>query len=169
MDQFNLDFIRKHKGKLAGKLIEVGAKDENGTVRSVVDVTVGVDMRPGKCVDLVCDVKDLPKYYPHGYFDACISANTLEHVEDWKAFCRVTWDLVKNDGWLLITMASLQKGYHGYPHDYIRLTEGQIKTIYPNAEYSELGRVSVGWIVQKRGDINLDIVPLSPRVKQKCG
>lgn len=167
MDQLNLDFIRKHKDKLSGNLLEVGAKDENGTVRSVVDVTVGVDMRPGKCVDLVCDVKDLPKHYPNGHFDACISANTLEHVEDWKAFCQVTWDMVKEGGWLLITMASMQKGYHGYPHDYIRLTEDQIKSIYPSAEYEEIGKVSVGWVVQKFGEISLNVTPHKPIIRKK--
>lgn len=163
MDKFNLDYVSKHKSKLQGKLLEVGSMDVNGTARSVVDVTVGIDMRPGKCVDLVCDIKDIHQHYPSGYFDAVLSLNTLEHVEDWKAFVANTWDMVKEGGYLLITMASLAKKYHGYPHDYIRLTEEQVKTIYPNAEYSEIGRVSIGWVVKKEGEINLNVEPLCPR------
>lgn len=160
MDKFNLAYISRHKDKLQGKLLEVGSLDVNGTVRVVVDVTVGIDMRPGKCVDLVCDIKDIHQHYPSGYFDACISANTLEHVEDWKAFILNTWGMVKDGGWLLMTMASVAKKYHGYPHDYIRLTEEQVKTIYPNAEFEEVGRVSIGWVVQKKGDVNLNVEPL---------
>jgi len=164
MDKFNLDYVAKHKDKLQGKLLEVGSMDVNGTARSVVDVTVGIDMREGKCVDLVCDIKDIHQHYPSGYFDAVMSLNTLEHVFDWQSFILNTWDMCKDGGWLLITMASLKKGYHGYPHDYVRFTEKQIKEIYPNAEYSELGRVSIGWIVKKEGPLpNVNVKPLCPR------
>jgi len=158
-----LKFVEKHKEKLKGKVIEIGSLNVNGSVRSVVDIAVGTDMRKGNGVDLVCAVENLPDHFKAGEFDGCVSTDTLEHVKDWKSFVRVTWDLVKEDGWLVLTMASVKKGRHAYPDDYWRMTEEHVKQIWPNScFYTELGRVSIGWVVQKKGDLpNLDeIEPL---------
>jgi predicted SAM-dependent methyltransferase len=151
-------FLVLHKGKLLDKVLEVGSLNVNGSVRDILDVTVGIDIRAGKGVDLVCSVTDLPKYYPPGSFSACVSTETLEHVEDWRGFVRTTWDMVKEGGWIVMTMASMQKGRHAYPDDYWRMTLDQIKQIYPNAQVLTLGRsgeryASIGWVVQKQGDL----------------
>lgn len=159
------DFVARHAGKLNGRVLEVGSLDVNGSLRGIVDIAVGVDLRPGIGVDLVCSVSDIPNHFPLGSFDACISTETLEHVEDWRSFVSVTWDMVKHEGWLLVTMASMQKKRHAYPDDYWRMTNDQIRQIYPGAEVVNLGKkpekiVSIGWIVQKRGDLgSLDFEP----------
>ncbi len=166
MDEATLQYARKHRYKLQGKVLEVGSLDVNGSVRSVIDVTVGIDMREGKGVDLVCPVNDLPKHYPLGYFDACCSFGTLEHVEDWRGFVKTTWDMVKEGGWLVLSIASLMKKRHAYPDDYWRMTEEQIRTIYPRLEdYRPLGGkdryASVGWVVKKEGELgSLDFEPI---------
>jgi len=154
-------FLISHAAKLTGNLLEVGSKNENGAVRDVIPVTVGIDMRKGPGVDMVLSVVDLPKHFAPGHFDACVSTETLEHVEDWQKFIHNTWDVVKHGGYLVMTMASMQKGRHGYPNDYWRFTCEQIKEIYPRAEWvGELGRVSIGWIVKKEGQRpNLDVEP----------
>lgn len=162
MHKYAKRFITEHADKLRGVVLEVGSLDVNGSIREIVDISVGVDMRPGKGVDLVCDVKHLPEHFKLGSFDACVSLDTLEHVEDWKTFCKVTWDMVKEGGWLVMSIASELKKYHPYPDDYIRLSKEQIKTIYPGAEVFDLGKVSYGWVVRKSGQINLDVEPLCP-------
>jgi hypothetical protein len=167
MDEATRIFYRKHKSKLQGKVFEIGSLDVNGGLRDIIDV-FGVDMRPGPGVDLVCPVQDLGKHFESGHFDACVSAGTLEHIEDWKGFVRVTWDLVKEGGYLVLTIASLQKKRHAYPDDYWRLTEDQIRTIYPRmTDYEEIGKkasgrcVSVGWVVMKEGELgSLDFDPI---------
>lgn len=166
MDEATRQFYRKHKGKLLGKVLEIGSLDVNGGLRDILDI-FGVDMRKGPGVDLVCPVQDLKQHFPDGHFDACVSAGTLEHIEDWRGFVRVTWDLVKEGGYLALTIASLHKGRHAYPDDYWRLTEDQIRTIYPRMEdYEELGGnhgrcVSVGWVVKKEGALgSLDFDPI---------
>lgn len=165
MDKATLEYVTKHKDKLTGKVLDVGSFNVNGAARDVIDVTVGIDMRSGPGVDLVCKVQDLHKHYPAGYFDACVSIGTLEHVEDWRGFVRATWNAVREGGYLVLSIASLAKGRHAYPDDYWRLTEDQIRMIYPQAEdYMPLAGASVGWIVKKEGELgNLDFEPV--RVK----
>jgi len=163
MDKGTLEFVRLHKDKLTGRVLEIGSFNVNGSVREVIDIAVGVDLRKGKGVDLVCPVQDLKKHFPDGSFDACVSTATLEHIEDWRGFVNVTWDLVKPGGYLVITMASLFKGRHDYPHDYWRMTEDHIRTIYPHVkDFGLIGKnVSIGWTVKKRGKLgNLDFEPI---------
>lgn len=166
MDNATLEFVRTHKEKLTGRVLEIGSFNVNGSVREIIDVVVGVDLRKGKGVDIVCPVQDLKQHFPDASFDACVSTATLEHIKDWKGFVNVTWDLVKTGGYLVITMASIHKGRHDYPHDYWRMTEEQIKTIYPHAkDFGLIGKnVSIGWTVKKRGKLgSLDFEPI--RVK----
>lgn len=165
MDKATLEYISKHKDKLIGKVLDVGSFNVNGAARDVIDIAVGIDMRVGPGVDLVCKVQDISKHYPAGYFDACVSVGTLEHVEDWRGFVQATWDAVREGGYLVLSIASLNKGRHAYPDDYWRLTKDQIRTIYPRMEdYTLLAGASVGWVVKKEGQLgSLDFEPV--RVK----
>lgn len=165
MDKATLDFYRKHKDLLTGRVLEIGSLNVNGSIREVIDIAVGVDLRRGKGVDLIFPVEKLKEIFADESFDACVSAGTLEHVEDWRGFVRVTWDLVKEGGYLVLTIASPQKGRHSYPDDYWRLTNEQIQRIYPGSYGIEnLGKkapVSVGWVVKKEGELgSLDFDPI---------
>lgn len=165
MNKYVREFIESRKHLLTGKLLEVGSYDVNGNIRDIVKVSVGVDMRSGPGVDLVCKVEDLPDHYQPGSFDSCVSVDTLEHVEDWKAFFRVTWDLVKPGGWLVMTAAHQHKGRHSYPDDYWRFDIGHMIRIYPRIHFcGPLGApgkpISLGWVVQKTGELgSLDFAP----------
>lgn len=158
-----LKFIEEHKNKLQGKVIEIGSYNVNGSVRDVIDVSLGVDMREGPGVDLVCPVEYLD--LPNESFDACVSTDTLEHVKDWRGFIRKTWGLVKDGGWLVMTMAHPRKGRHAYPDDYWRMTPEDISRIYPGALVIELAKPgkkpsSLAWVVQKKGELgSLDFEP----------
>jgi hypothetical protein len=78
------NFVKKHSGKLTGKVFEVGSYNVNGGVRDIIPDLLGIDLRKGPGVDLVCPVEDLHKHYGNESFDACVSTDTLEHVQDWK-------------------------------------------------------------------------------------
>lgn len=156
-----INYVKKHAEKLTGRVIDVGSRYENGSLRDIIKIDVGIDMRAGDGVDIVCTIDDMSDVFKPETFDALVSTETLEHCNDWKAFVRQTWRVVKNDGYLLITMASIRKPYHGYPDDYWRFTEEHVKQIWPNAEdVTDLGTVSIGWVVKKtEGGIgNLDAV-----------
>jgi predicted SAM-dependent methyltransferase len=167
MDSLTLDFINRNKDKLSGRVMEVGSFNVNGGIRDIIDVSVGIDMRKGKGVDLVCSASDIDKHFKPRSFDAVVSTGTLEHVEDWRGFIKQTWKVVKNGGWLVMTMASVHKGRHAYPNDYWRMTLDQIRQIYPNAEWiGDLTKgkpkfVSIGWVVKKEGKLgSLDFEPI---------
>lgn len=156
MDSATKRFMQSHADKFTGTVLDVGSLDVNGSLRDVINVTVGIDMRSGRGVDVVCPVEDILTEFEQ-QFDACVSAGTLEHVEDWKAFVNNTWDIVRDGGWLVMTMASMGKGRHNYPNDYWRFTLDQIKQLYPTAEWvGEVGPVSIGWVVQK-GSVKPDV------------
>lgn len=165
MTPYIIDFVNKNKDKLKGSVIEIGSLNVNGSLKEIIPTSIGVDMRGGDNVNLVCDVSDLFKYFKKRSFDVCISTDTLEHVKDWRKFIQNTWDVVKNDGYLIITMASIHKGKHAYPDDYWRMDEEMIKRIWPNCEIAYLGKegknpTSIGWIVKKEGDLgDLDFEP----------
>ena len=53
MDAATKDFYLRHKDKLGGKVLEIGSYNVNGGLREVIDITVGVDMRGGRGVDVV--------------------------------------------------------------------------------------------------------------------
>lgn len=146
-------FFERHRDKINGRILEVGAYNHNGTIRDVVDVTVGIDMRPGRGVDLVCDVCDILEHYPAGYFDTVVSAETFEHIEKWREALTAIWSVLKDEGWLVLSMASLNKGRHNYPNDYWRVDQNYLSLIFPGTILEKLGTVSVGWAVQKKGPL----------------
>jgi SAM-dependent methyltransferase len=161
MDWATKEWMVSHREKLGASILDIGSLDVNGSLRDVIPVTVGIDMRKGKGVDVICSVSDLKDHFKDGHFDSCVSAGTLEHVEDWKGFVNNTWDVVKEGGYLVMTMAGLWKGRHNYPNDYWRFTEDQIKEIYPTAEWvGKVGATSIGWVVKKEGPRpNVSVIP----------
>lgn len=147
-------FFEEHAPKVDGRVLEVGAYDVNGSLKQLFPQAIGVDIRPGRGVDVVCNAKDLVKEFGAESFDTVISAETFEHIEDWRGATRGMWDVLKPGGWLVVSMASLKKGYHDYPHDYWRMDETHILAIWPEADIDlAVSRVSIGWAVQKNGPL----------------
>lgn len=64
-------------------VLEVGSLNINGTVRDFFDTPryLGVDVAPGRGVDLVKKGEDLK--YPDGWFDVAVSAECFEHNPEW--------------------------------------------------------------------------------------
>ena len=73
--------------------LEIGSYDVNGSVRPLVAVLkpreyIGVDLRPGPGVDVVCDACSGALADRYGRFDIVIATETLEHVQSWPRFVR---------------------------------------------------------------------------------
>jgi hypothetical protein len=154
-------FIKQHKDKLVGKVLEVGSFNVNGSVRDIVSVNIGIDMRKGNGVDLVLPAEDLLLEFPESYFDSLVTTETIEHIEHWKEALTAMSKVVKPGGWWVATMASLSKRYHAYPHDYVRFNADQLNKIFPGCEVVDLG-ISIGWVWQN-GNLDLDVRPYKPR------
>lgn len=163
---------RQEEGKINGRVLDVGSYNVNGSLKDICE-TVGVDMRKGSGVDVVCNASDLVAQFGAKSFDTVLTAETFEHVEDWRAATRAMWDVLKPGGWLIATMASVAKCKHDYPNDYWRMTGEHIKQIWPDADVVEqVGHVSIGWSVQKRGPLPdlgaIDLLRIDDIEKAAC-
>jgi SAM-dependent methyltransferase len=127
------------KGK---KVIEVGSRDINGSLRYVLELLkpseyVGVDIKEGPCVDVICRSENLVKRFGKESFDIVISTNTLEHIRDWKTAISNIKNICKTSGIILIIVPSSWP-FHEYPHDFWRYSKEDIREIFSDCDILEL-------------------------------
>lgn len=94
-------------------VLEFGSYNVNGSVRRIFRNParyVGVDVRPGRDVDVVSRAAD---YDGQGAFDVVVSAETLEHDPDPQATLESAMRALKPGGLLILTMASPLRAPHG--------------------------------------------------------
>jgi SAM-dependent methyltransferase len=130
MDAFCLSYLEDRASILCGRVLDVGSYNENGEVRSVIPVDVGIDMRAGPGVDLVCLAEDLLDHFAPESFDSITCLNTMEHVEHWREALAAIWACLKPGGVLVLGVPNRSKGVHGYPKDYWRWTDSDLEYIF---------------------------------------
>ena len=96
---------------IAKDVLEVGSLDINGTVRDFFSAPnyVGVDVAPGKGVDVVAQGEDLD--YPDESFDVAVSAECFEHNPEWVATFQNMWRMSRK--YVIMTCASDGRPEHG--------------------------------------------------------
>lgn len=109
-------------------VLEVGAYDENGSVRSVVEALgpksyVGTDIRPGPGVD---HVQDVTKLASAGIYDLVIATELLEHVQNWNLAVYKIKAAVRLGGIVVVTTRSPGFPRHDFPDDHWRFTESTL-------------------------------------------
>lgn len=146
------EFAKKHAGKMKGNILEVGSYNVNGSIREVLPVTVGVDMREGPGVDAVCDAGDLVDKFGKESWDSVVSVEMLEHAEDWKGAIQNMWDVLKPGGAFLLTTRGPGFPLHDYPGDHWRFTTKEMKRIFPEGQVEpDTEAPGVGVFVVKNG------------------
>lgn len=163
MNEFVLQFARKHKALFSGKIIDVGAFNVNGALSSELPITLRVDMRKGKGVDQICKGEDLIKTFGENSFDCVVSGDMLEHAFDWRGCVNNMWGVLKDDGYLLLTMAHHQKGRHAYPDDYWRFKPDKFRSLFDGNPIIDhfANQPSIGVIVQKKTKtLDLSLEPI---------
>lgn len=124
------------KEEFSGKrVLEVGSKYVNGSVRPIIErflspsEYVGVDIEPGKYVDIVVPAEKLIEYFGRESFDVVIATELLEHVKDWRLVTRNIKGVLKRNGYAYVNTRSYGFPYHGYPYDFWRYEIDDVKRI----------------------------------------
>lgn len=133
--EFFIEETRKEEfyGK---RVLEVGSKYVNGSVRPLIEKFlspreyIGIDIEPGKYVDIVVSAEDMPKLFGSESFDVVISSEVLEHVKNWKLVVQNMKEVLVPDGYMYITTRSIGFPFHEYPHDFWRYEIDDMKNIF---------------------------------------
>jgi len=121
-------------------VLEVGAYNVNGTLKDKImefnpKTYVGVDIREGPNVDLVCDIGDLDFVFDSESFDLVVCTEVLEHVKDWPRAIQNLKTVVAPGGVILITVPTVGFPYHEYPSDYWRFTLDNLRSIFSDFDW----------------------------------
>jgi SAM-dependent methyltransferase len=128
------------------KVLEVDSKFVNGSIRPLIErfckpkEYIGIDIEPGKYVDVVLPVEKIVEYFGAESFDAVISTETLEHVFDWRTAVNNMKLVLKPGGYIYITTRSKGFPYHGYPYDYWRFEASDLIKIFRDFEIIRIER-----------------------------
>lgn len=143
-----IQFIRDNlsRSEAEGKrALEAGSLNVNGSAREAVLPLAplsytGVDISAGPGVDEVCDVTGLAGRFGADSFDLVLSTEMLEHVRDWRAAVSNLKSVLKPGGILLLTTRSAGYPYHGYPHDFWRYEEEDLRAIFGDMSILKIAR-----------------------------
>lgn len=149
------------------RVLEVGSRDVNGTLRSVlgelVDEYVGVDIEDGPGVDVVMNGLDIVSRFGRASFQVVVSTEMIEHCEPWREALVAMVETLAPGGLLLITTRSPGFALHGYPSDHWRFTRSDLRAaldpvcdIEVVASDPTLGwACGVGVIARRRADADM--------------
>jgi SAM-dependent methyltransferase len=124
IDFFQEEAFPEHfRGK---RVLEVGSRYVNGSVRPMIQrfldprEYIGIDLEPGKYVDLVLPAEKIVEKFGEESFDTIVSTEVLEHVHNWRLVINQLKKALKPGGFLYITTRSKGFPFHSYPYDYWR-------------------------------------------------
>ncbi len=121
----------------APRVLEVGARDINGSVRSICEPRakeyIGADIEMGKGVDVLADANNLTAQFEEESFDVVLSTEMVEHIDNWPTVFYEMMAVLKPDGLLILTTRSIGFEIHDYPHDYWRYSSKDMKDIFKPA------------------------------------
>lgn len=116
------------KYSCAGKVLEVGSFDVCGNPRhhfadrNRFESYIGIDMRPGPCVDAVMNTQALE--FADESFGTVVDAERLEHDNRFWVSIKEQYRVLKPGGHIIITTRSWGGfGPHDYPSDYWRFMD----------------------------------------------
>lgn len=93
--------------------LDMGGADYNGTGRDLLPNAqwTGLDLRPGKGVDIVADAST---WVPDREYDIVITTELLEHTAVWRECLATARKALRPGGHLFVTCASTGRTVHGH-------------------------------------------------------
>jgi SAM-dependent methyltransferase len=125
-----------------GKVLDVGSQDITGCVRDLFVDYIGLDIVPGRNVDVVSDAHSIP--YANSYFDAVCCLEMLEHDSNFFKTIAETYRVLKQGGFFLLTARAIAYERHDYPHDYWRFTQDGFRLLLKPYRFSTVGENMLG-------------------------
>ena len=125
------------------RVLEIGSLDINGSVRPRIEALapaeyVGIDMRPGPGVDLVCDAAEIDRRFGPDAFDVVVSTELLEHAREWKKITHNFKYVLRTGGLLVVTTRSYGVDFHRQPYDFWRYEKDDFELIFSDMEVEDL-------------------------------
>lgn len=137
MNPHRFSFIQSEiKEDLSGKkVLEVGSRNIRGSIRGYLESLhpgeyTGIDIFPGEGVDLILDIHQLENHFGQNVFDLIVCSDTLEHIENQESAAYNMHSVLKIGGRLVLSVPQMETLYHGFPHDYWRITLDDLKHLY---------------------------------------
>ena len=124
-------------------VLEVGSYDVNGSPRAVLTPMgpssyIGVDLEHGPGVDEVVSADRLVERFGAEAFDVVVSTEMIEHVPEWRPVVSNLKAVLRRGGVLLVTTRSKGFPYHGFPEDYWRYEQSDLRKIFADFDIESL-------------------------------
>ncbi|MCX7615947.1 MAG: class I SAM-dependent methyltransferase [Patescibacteria group bacterium] len=122
------------------KVLEVGSRYINGSIRPIVERLlnpkeyIGIDIQPGKFVDIILPAENLVDRFGKNAFDVIIALELLEHVKDYKLVIENMKEVLRPNGFVYISTRSYGFPYHGYPYDFWRYEINDMENLFADFE-----------------------------------
>jgi len=152
------------KGK---RIIEIGSYSHNGGLRPLIESYfpseyIGVDLKPGPSVDIICRAEDVLEKFGKECFDVVISTELLEHVRDWKKVLKNIKSICKAGGIILVTTRSFGCPYHGFPFDFWRYELNDFRHIFSDCGIEKIEKdPGYGVMIKVRKQKEFSMIDLS--------
>jgi SAM-dependent methyltransferase len=125
------------------RVLEVGSLDVNGSVRPGIQAMgpadyVGIDIRTGPGVDVVCDAAEIDRRFGPDAFDVVVSTELLEHAREWKKIIHNFKHVLRPGGALVVTTRSYGVDFHRQPYDFWRYEKDDFELIFGDMDVEDL-------------------------------
>ena len=112
-------------------VLETGSRDNKYRIGARPCFTdaekfIGIDIRRGPCVDVLMDIYDIGYEFGAKSFDAVLCLHVLEHLpKPWNAIDQISY-VLKDNGYLFVSMPTYGYPRHNHPGDFWRATREAI-------------------------------------------
>lgn len=132
------------EGREGLRVIDVGSYSTFDGFRPLVDLHggfseyVGVDLKEGPGIDVVCEAERLIERFGEESFDLVIATELIEHVKDWRLVVSNLKRICTPGGIIIVTTRSHGYVFHPVPCDFWRFETDDMRRIFSDCSIRKL-------------------------------